>query len=409
MALKLPIFMDHHSTTPVDPEVLEAMLPYFTEKFGNAASRSHSFGWEAEEGVEQARARIARLIGCKPAELVFTSGATESDNLAIKGVAWAYREQGNHLITSQIEHHAVLDACRRLESEGFAVTYLPVDKDGLVDPDDVRRAITARTILISIMAANNEIGTIQPLAEIGRIAKERGVLFHSDAVQAVGKLPCQVEELGVDLLSLSAHKMYGPKGIGALYVRRGRPRVKLVPLLDGGGHERGRRSGTLNVPGIVGFGKACEVAERGMGAEAVRLTGLRERLKQQLFEQVDAVHVNGHPTKRLPGNLNVSFEFVEGESLLMSLNKDVALSSGSACTSATLEPSYVLLAVGVGEELARSSIRFGLGRGNTAEEVDYVAARVVESVQKLRAMSPLYEMVRQGIDLQSIQWSAAAQ
>ncbi len=399
MALKLPIYMDHHATTPVDPEVLEAMLPYFTEHFGNAASRNHSFGWKAEEAVEESREKIARLAGCKPAEIVFTSGATESDNLAIKGVAWAYREKGNHIITCKIEHHAVLDSCKRLEREGFEVTYLPVDKDGLVDPEDVKRAITDRTILITIMYANNEIGTIQPLVEIGRIAKERGVLFHSDAVQAFGKIPCRVDDLHVDLMSVSAHKMYGPKGIGALYVRMGKPRVKLVPIIDGGGHEKGRRSGTLNVPGIVGFGKACEIAERVMAEEADHLRSLRERLKKHLFDNLDGVHLNGHPDKRLPGNLNVSFEFVEGESLLMSLNRDVALSSGSACTSATLEPSYVLMALGVKEELALSSIRFGLGRGNTEEEVDYVAARVVESVKKLRAMSPLYEMAHQGVSV----------
>lgn len=396
MALKLPIYMDHHATTPLDPEVLEAMLPYFTEVFGNAASRNHSFGWEAEEGVDKARGQIAQLAGCKPAEIVFTSGATESDNLAIKGVAWAYREKGNHLITCKIEHHAVLDSCKRLEKEGFEVTYLPVDKDGLVDPEGVRRAITERTILITIMYANNEIGTIQPIAEIGRIAKERGILFHADAVQAFGKIPCKVDDLNVDLMSMSAHKMYGPKGVGALYVRMGKPRVKLVPIIDGGGHEKGRRSGTLNVPSIVGFGKASEIAERAMAEEAIRLRSLRERLKKHLFDNLDYVHLNGHPEKRLPGNLNVSFEFVEGESLLMSLNRDVALSSGSACTSATLEPSYVLRALGVGEEPAHTSIRFGLGRSNTEEEVDYVAARVVESIKKLRVMSPLYEMVLQG-------------
>ena len=397
MALKLPIYMDHHATTPLDPEVLEAMLPYFTEVFGNAASRNHSFGWEAEEGVDKARGQIAQLAGCKPAEIVFTSGATESDNLAIKGVAWAYREKGNHLITCKIEHHAVLDSCKRLEKEGFEVTYLPVDKDGLVEPEGVRRAITERTILITIMYANNEIGTIHPIAEIGRIAKERGILFHADAVQAFGKIPCKVDDLNVDLMSMSAHKMYGPKGIGALYVRMGKPRVRLVPLIDGGGHEKGRRSGTLNVPSIVGFGKACEIAWRVMAEEAVRLRSLRERLKKHLFDNLDYVHLNGHPEQRLPGNLNVSFEFVEGESILMSLNRDVALSSGSACTSTTLEPSYVIMALGVGEDLARTSIRFGLGRSNTEEEVDYVAARVVESIKKLRVMSPLYEMVHQGV------------
>lgn len=406
--LKFPIFMDHDSTTPVEPEVLEAMLPYFTEKFGHAASRSHSFGWEAEEAVEKARAQIAQVLGCKPTELVFTSGGTESCNLAIKGVAWALREKGNHIITSKIEHTAVLDSCKRLEKEGFEVTFLPVDKYGLVDPDDVKRAITERTILISIMAANHEIGTIEPIAEIGRIAKEKGVLFHTDAADAFGKIPCKVDELNVDLVSLSGHKIYGPKGIGALYLRMGRPRVKLVPLIDGGGHEKGRRSGTLNVPAIVGFGKAAEIAERLMEEEAKRLSALRERLKQRLFEGLDYIHLNGHPTRRLPGNLNISFEFVEGESILMSMNRYVALSSGSACTSTTLEPSYVIMALGVDAELAHTSIRFGLGRYNTEEEVDFVAEKVVENVKKLRQMSPLYEMVLRGGDPRAVQWSAKA-
>lgn len=402
MALKLPIFMDHDSTTPVAPEVLEAMLPYFTERFGHAASRSHSFGWEAEEAVEKARAQIAQVIGCKPMELVFTSGGTESCNLALKGVAWAFRERGNHIITSKIEHAAVLESCQRLEKEGFEITFLPVDRYGLVDPDDVKRAITERTILISIMAANHEIGTIEPIAEIGRIAKEKGVLFHTDAASAFGKIPCKVDELNVDLMSLSGHKIYGPKGIGALYVRMGRPRVKLVPLIDGGGHERGRRSGTLNVPAIVGFGKAAEIAEKLMEEEAKRLSTLRERLKQRLFEGLDFIHVNGHPTERLPGNLNISFEFVEGESLLMSLNRYVALSSGSACTSTALEPSYVIMALGGDRERAHTSIRFSLGRSNTEEEVDFVAEKVIENVKKLRHLSPLYGMVLQGIDLKTI-------
>ncbi len=403
MPLKLPIYMDHHATTPVAPEVFEAMRPYFVEQFGNAASRTHPFGWAAETAVEAARAQIARLVGCKPVELVFTSGATESDNLAIKGVAHAYREKGNHLITSQIEHHAVLDSCKRLEKEGFQVTYLPVGRDGLVDPADVAKAITPKTILVSIMLANNEIGTIQPVAEIGRMCRERGVLLHSDAVQGIGKIPVNVDALGVDLLSLTAHKVYGPKGVGALYVRMGKPRVKLVAQLDGGGHEKGRRSGTLNVPGIVGLGKACEVAGQVMAAEADRLTALRERLWAGIKARLDHVHLNGHPTLRLPGNLNVSFEYVEGESLLMSL-KDVAVSSGSACTSASLEPSYVLKALGVGEGLAHTSIRFGLGRGNTEEEVDYVCARVVEQVTRLRAMSPLYEMAQAGVDPNTVRW-----
>jgi cysteine desulfurase len=371
----------------VAPEVFEAMRPYFVEQFGNAASRNHAFGWAAGAAVEAARAQIAQLIGCKPIELVFTSGATESDNLAIKGVADAYREKGNHVITCQIEHHAVLDSCRRLEKEGFQVTYLPLTRCGLVDPEDVVKAITGKTILVSIMLANNEIGTIQPLEKIGRICKEREVLLHSDAVQGVGKIPVNVDTLGVDLLSLTAHKMYGPKGVGALYVRMGKPRVKLVAQMDGGGHEKGRRSGTLNVPGIVGLGKACELAGQVMAAEAERLTALRERLWAGIKARLDRVHLNGHARLRLPGNLNVSFEGVDGESLLMSL-KDVAVSSGSACTSASTEPSYVLKALGIEDALAHTSIRFGLGRGNTEEEVDYVVARLAEQVTRLRAMGP---------------------
>jgi len=395
MAVKLPIYMDHHATTPVAPEVFEAMRPYFVERFGNAASRTHAFGWAAEAAVEAARAQVAALIGCKPIELVFTSGATESDNLAVKGVAYAYREKGNHLITSQIEHHAVLDSCKRLEKEGFHVTYLPVSRDGLVDPADVAGAITGKTVLVSVMLANNEIGTIQPLAEIGRICREHGVLLHSDAVQGVGRIPVNVDALGVDLLSLTAHKMYGPKGVGALYVRMGNPRVKLVAQMDGGGHERGRRSGTLNVPGIVGLGKACELAGQVMAAEAERLTALRGRLWAGIRGRLDHVHLNGHPTLRLPGNLNVSFEHVDGESLLMSL-KDVAVSSGSACTSASMEPSYVLKALGLGDALAHTSLRFGLGRGNTEEEVDYVVERLAEQVTRLRAMSPAYGAAQAG-------------
>jgi cysteine desulfurase len=385
MSLKLPIYMDHHATTPVAPEVFEAMRPYFLEHFGNAASRNHAFGWAAEGAVETARAEVARLIGCKPIEVVFTSGATESDNLALKGVAEAYRDKGRHLITSQVEHPAVLDACKRLEKDGYQVTYLPVDRHGMVDPATVARAITPKTVLVSIMLANNEVGTIQPLAEIGRICKERGVLLHSDAVQGVGKIPVAVDALGVDLLSLTAHKLYGPKGVGALYVRMGQPRVRLVPQIDGGGHEKGRRSGTLNVPGIVGLGKACELARRLMADEAVRLSALRERLRAALFLRLDHIHLNGHPTERLPGNLNVSFDFVEGEALLMSL-KEVAVSSGSACTTASLQASHVLRAMGLGDELAHASVRFGLGRGNTEEEVDYVSVRIVEEVARLRAM-----------------------
>ena len=385
MALALPIYMDHHATTPVAPEVFEAMRPYFLERFGNAASRNHAFGWAAEGAVETARAQVARLIGCKPIEVVFTSGATESDNLALKGVAYAYRDKGTHLITSHIEHHAVLDPCKRLEKEGFQVTYVGVDRNGLVDPEAVARAITPKTTLVSIMLANNEVGTIQPLAEIGRICKGRGVLLHSDAVQGVGKIPVDVDQLGVDLLSLTAHKIYGPKGVGALYVRMGQPRVRLIPQMDGGGHEKGRRSGTLNVPGIVGLGKACELAGRLMAEEAGRLGVLRERLRSELFLRLDHVHLNGHPTQRLPGNLNVSFDFVDGEALLLSL-KEVAVSSGSACTSASVQASHVLRAMGLGDALAHASIRFGLGRGNTEEEVDYVCDRIVEEVTRLRAM-----------------------
>ena len=381
--------MDNHATTPVDPRVLEAMLPYFTEKFGNAASRNHVFGWESEAAVDTAREQVGRLIGAtSPREIVFTSGATESDNLAIKGVAEASAAKGNHVITCAIEHKAVLDSCRVLEKRGLRVTYLPVDSQGLVDVDRVRAAITPKTILISIMAANNEIGTIEPITEIGRVARENGVLFHTDATQAVGKIPINVEQMGIDLLSLTAHKMYGPKGVGALYVRS-KPRVRLVPAIDGGGHEWGMRSGTLNVPGIVGLGEACRIAQTKMAAEAKRLTDLRERLSHGIRSALDETHVNGHPTLRLPGNMNISFAYVEGESLLMAL-KDIAVSTGSACTSANLEPSYVLRAIGVDEQLAHTSIRFGLGRFNTEEEVDYTIGRVVEEVVRLRSLSPIY-------------------
>ena len=399
------IYMDNHATTPMDPRVLEAMLPYFTEKFGNAASRNHQFGWEAEGAVDQARDQIARLINAKPKDIIFTSGATESDNLAVKGVVEFYKDKGNHVITAVTEHKAILDTCKALERTGKAqVTYLPVDQQGMVDPDEVRKAITDKTILISIMFANNEIGTINPLREIGKIAKEKGILFHSDATQGVGKIPVDVDAMGIDLMSFTAHKIYGPKGCGGLYVRSKGPRVRLTPMMDGGGHERGMRSGTLNVPGIVGLGKACELAGAEMETEAARLLQLRERLRDGLFSQLDEVYLNGHPTQRLPGNLNVSFAFVEGESLLMGL-KDVAVSSGSACTSATLEPSYVLRALGVGEDLAHTSIRFGLGRFNTQEEVDRVVERVVHEVRRLRDMSPLYEMAKEGIDLKSYQWA----
>jgi len=393
MALKLPIYMDNQATTAVDPRVVEVMLPYFTEKFGNPASRNHEFGWKAEEAVETSRAQIARLIHASPREIVFTSGATESDNLAIKGVADAYRAKGNHIITQATEHKAVLDTCKRLEQSGCEVTYLPVSKDGLIDLDELRRAITPKTILISIMHANNEIGVLQPIEEIGKLAKEKNVLFHVDAAQSVGKIPVGVEKLGIDLLAISAHKIYGPKGVGALYVRRKNPRVELSPMMDGGGHERGMRSGTLNVPGIVGLGKACEFCQKEMAGEGERLRALRDKLKDAVLSQLDDTSINGSMTHRLPGNLNLSFTGLEGDALLMGIN-DVAVSSGSACTSATLEPSYVLRALGVSEDLAHSSIRFGLGRFNTEEEVDYVAGRVVETVKRLRELSPLYEAAK---------------
>ncbi|NUP07079.1 MAG: IscS subfamily cysteine desulfurase [Polyangiaceae bacterium] len=406
MNLKFPIYMDYHATTPVDPRVIETMLPYFNDKFGNAASRSHSYGWTAEEAVNVARERIAALIGAKnPKEIVFTSGATESDNVAIKGVAEFYKEKGNHIITTQIEHKAVLDTCKRLEKEGYEVTYLSVGPDGLVDPDDVKKAITDKTILVSVMLANNEVGTVQPIAEIGKITRERGVLLHSDAVQGIGKVPFDVESFNVDLASITAHKMYGPKGVGALYVRRSKPRVRITAQMDGGGHEFGMRSGTLNVPGIVGFGKAAEIMKEEGPAEAARLLGLRNRLLAGLEKNLDAIKVNGHPDKRLPGNLNVSFSFVEGEALMMAI-KDIACSSGSACTSASLEPSYVLHAMGIGDDIAHSSIRFGLGRWTTEEEVDFAVDLVSTKVKKLRDMSPLYEMHKEGIDLASVQWAA---
>ncbi|HUA35279.1 MAG TPA: IscS subfamily cysteine desulfurase [Candidatus Binataceae bacterium] len=404
--MKTPIYMDNHATTRMDPRVLEAMLPYFTEKFGNAASRNHSFGWEAEEGVGRARDQIAALIGGKSKEIIFTSGATESDNLAIKGVVEFYKDKGNHIITCVTEHKAVLDSCRALERAGKAtVTYLPVDKYGMVNPDDVRNAITDKTVLISIMWANNEVGTIHPVAEIGKIAKEKGVIFHCDAVQAIGHIPVDAEKAGVDLLAMTAHKLYGPKGCGALWVRSKGPRVRLTPIIDGGGHERGMRSGTLNVTGIVGFGAACEIAGKEMAEEIARMRDLRDKLRAGLFERLDEIYLNGHPTERLPGNLNVSFAYVEGESLLMGIN-DVAVSSGSACTSATLEPSYVIRALGIDDELAHSSIRFGVGRFNTEEEVEYVTDRVSREVKRLREMSPLYEMAKEGIDLKSVNWKS---
>jgi len=380
------------------------MVPYFLEKFGNAASRNHSFGWEAEEACEKARQQIGRLIHADPKEIIFTSGATESNNLALKGLAEIYREKGDHVITCMIEHRSVLDTCKRLEKMGLKVTYLPVDKYGMVSPDDVRNAITDKTILISIMLANNEIGTIHPVAEIGKIAKEKGVVFHCDATQGVGKIPVDVQAMGIDLMSLTAHKIYGPKGVGALYIRKKAPRVRLAPIIDGGGHERGMRSGTLPVPLVVGFGRACEICQEVMPEESKRLAVLRDRLQDGILKNLDEVYLNGHPTQRLPHNLNVSFAYVEGESVLMGL-KEIALSSGSACTSSTLEPSYVMRALGVGSDLAHSSIRFGLGRFNTEEEVDYVLARTLETVKRLREMSPLYELAKEGVDIKTIQWA----
>jgi cysteine desulfurase len=408
MAIKLPIYMDNHATTPVDPRVVDAMQPYFTEKFGNAASRNHEFGWVAEEAVENARAQIAKLINATPKEIIFTSGATESTNLAIKGAAEMYREKGNHIITQVTEHKATLDTCKRLEKHGYEVTYLPVQKDGRINLDELRKAITPKTILISIMYANNEIGVVQPIAEIGKIAKEKGIFFHVDGVQAVGKIPVDVQKDGIDLMSISGHKIYGPKGIGALYVRRKNPRVQLAAQIDGGGHERGMRSGTLNVTGIVGLGKACEICQNEMPAESERLRKLRERLTESIMSRLDETFINGSMEHRLPHNINISFAFVEGESLLMGIN-DIAVSSGSACTSATLEPSYVLKALGVGEDLAHTSIRFGIGRFNTAEEVDYVADRVVETVQRLRELSPLYEMAKEGVDVSKMTWQVGAE
>jgi len=403
--MKLPIYMDNHATTAVDPRVFEAMRPYFTEVFGNAASRNHSFGWQAEEAVEKARKQVADLIGATAKEIVFTSGATESNNLAIKGVAEMYAEKGNHIITAATEHKAILDTCKHLEKQGCRVTYLPVGQDGLIDLQMLRDAITDKTILITIMYANNEIGVIQPVQEIAKIAKEKGVLFHTDGVQAVGKIPVDVTRDGIHLMSLSGHKIYGPKGVGALYVRRKAPRVQVASQMDGGGHERGMRSGTLNVTGIAGLGEACALCQQEMATEAVRLRGLRDKLMNKLMTELDAVYINGSLDHRLPHNLNISFAYVEGESLLMGIN-DVAVSSGSACTSATLEPSYVLKALGAGDDLAHSSIRFGLGRFNTEEEVDYVGDKVVDVVKKLRELSPLYEMAKEGVDLTKVQWAA---
>ncbi len=403
--MKLPIYMDNHATTPVDPRVFKAMTPYFTNVFGNAASRNHSFGWEAEDAVEKARKQVADLIGATAKEIVLTSGATESNNLAIKGVAQMYAEKGNHIITAATEHKAVLDTCKRLEKDGVRVTYLSLQQNGLIDLDQLKDSITDKTILVSIMYANNEIGVVQNLREIGRIAKERGVLVHSDATQAVGKIPVDVVKDNIDLASISAHKMYGPKGVGALYVRRRNPRVQLTAQMDGGGHERGMRSGTLNVPGIVGLGEAAALCKAEMPEESKRMAYLRDKLKDRLLASLDECYINGTMESRLPNNLNISFAYVEGESLLMGIN-DVAVSSGSACTSATLEPSYVLKALGAGDDLAHSSIRFGLGRFNTEEEVDYVSAKVIDVVKKLRELSPLYEMFKEGIDLSKVEWTA---
>jgi len=401
--MKIPIYMDYHATTPLDPRVLDAMMPYLREEFGNAASKSHVFGWRAEEAVEEARARVARLIGASPKEIIWTSGATESDNLAVKGAARFYQAKGKHLVTCKTEHKAVIDSMHALEREGFEVTWLDVAPDGRLDPEAVRRALRPDTVLVSVMHANNEVGVVHAVEEIGAITRAAGVLFHCDAVQGVGRIPFDVERANADLVSLSAHKMYGPKGVGALYVRR-KPRARLVPLIDGGGHERGLRSGTLNVPGIVGMGMAAELAMAEMAEEGARVLRLRERLRLGIEAGLDLVTVNGSLEHRLPGNLNMSFAYVEGEALMMAI-KDVAVSSGSACTSASLEPSYVLRAMGVSDDLAHGSLRFGLGRFNTEEEVDHVVRLVVEKVKKLRDMSPLYELAREGNDIRKAEWA----
>ncbi len=403
--LKLPIYLDNNATTPMDPRVLEAMTPYFLEHFGNAASRNHPFGWEAEEAVDYAREQVAKLVGADPKEIIFTSGATEGDNLAIKGVYEMYASKGNHIITATTEHKAVLDTCKHIEKTGGEVTYLQVKRDGLIDLKELEAAIKPTTILIAIMYANNEIGTVQPIREISTIAKKHGVLFFSDAVQAVGKIPVDVNKDGIDLMAFTAHKMYGPKGIGALYVRRKNPRVKVTAQMDGGGHERGMRSGTLNVPGIVGFGKACELCRLEMESDTKRISILRDKLETELMKLEEA-YINGSTEHRLPHVTNISFKHVEGEGLLMGFNKNIALSSGSACTSASLEPSYVLKALGLGDDLAHSSLRFGLGRFTTEEQIDYTVKAISETVLKLRDMSPLWEMYKEGIDLDSIEWAA---
>jgi cysteine desulfurase len=402
--LKLPIYLDHNATTPCDPRVVEAMIPYFTQNFGNAASRNHPFGWQAEEAVDYAREQVAALIGADPKEVIFTSGATEADNLAIKGVFEMYAQKGNHIITCNIEHKAVLDTCKHVEKEGGEVTYLQVNEEGLVTPEQVEAAIKPNTILIALMYANNEVGTVMPIREIGAIARKHGVLLFTDATQAVGKIPVDVTKDNIDLLAMTAHKMYGPKGVGALYVRRKNPRVKVTAQMDGGGHERGMRSGTLNVPGIVGFGKACELCKNEMAQDAERLGKLRDKLETALLNLEEA-YVNGSKEHRLPHVSNISFKHVEGEGLMMGFNKNIALSSGSACTSASLEPSYVLKALGLGDDLAHSSLRFGLGRYTTEEQIDYTIAEVSKAVTKLREMSPLWEMYKEGIDLNTIEWA----
>lgn len=402
--LQFPIYLDHNATTPCDPRVVDAMIPYFTQSFGNAASRNHPFGWQAEEAVDYAREQVARLVGADPKEIIFTSGATEGDNLAIKGVYEMYASKGNHIITCNIEHKAVLDTCKHIEKEGGEVTYLKVKPNGLIDLAELEAAIKPTTILIAIMYANNEIGTVNPVKEISAIARKHGVLFFSDAVQAVGKIPVDVNKDGIDLLTFSAHKMYGPKGVGALYVRRKNPRVKVTAQIDGGGHERGMRSGTLNVPGIVGFGKACEIARTEMAEETARIVKLRDKLENALL-QVEESYLNGDKEQRLPHVTNISFKYVEGEGLMMGFNKNIAVSSGSACTSASLEPSYVLKALGLGDDLAHSSLRFGLGRFTKEEEIDYTIEQVTNTVNKLREMSPLWEMYKEGIDLNTIEWA----
>jgi cysteine desulfurase len=402
--LKFPIYLDHNATTPCDPRVVEAMIPYFTNNFGNAASRNHPFGWQAEEAVDYAREQVAKLVGADPKEIIFTSGATEADNLAIKGVFEMYASKGNHIITCNIEHKAVLDTCKHIEKEGGEVTYLKVNADGLIDMQELEAAIRPTTILIAIMYANNEIGTVMPMKEISALAKKKGILVFSDATQAVGKIPVDVNKDGIDLMAFTAHKMYGPKGVGALYVRRKNPRVKVTAQMDGGGHERGMRSGTLNVPGIVGFGKACEICMNEMESEAKRLSALRDKLETALMK-IEEAYINGSTQHRLPHVTNISFKYVEGEGLLMGFNKDIAVSSGSACTSASLEPSYVLKALGLGDDLAHSSLRFGLGRFTTEDQIDYTIEAVTKTVNKLREMSPLWEMYKEGVDMNSIEWA----